>query len=84
VPLLQRIRGGALVALGETELGFQALRTSLAAARRREAGHEVATTLDALLSVAAQESAEEAEHWRRERATIVATLGIVERRTVSQ
>ncbi|MDQ1381016.1 MAG: hypothetical protein QOJ71_1735 [Actinomycetota bacterium] len=84
VPLLQRIRGGALVALGETELGFQALRTSLAAARRREAGHEVATTLDALLSVAAQESAEEAEHWRRERATIVATLGIVERRSVSQ
>ena len=78
VPLLERVRGAALVALGQTELGFQSLRASLAAARQRDAGHEVATTLGALLSAGAQDSEEEAAQWRRERATIVATLGIIE------
>jgi hypothetical protein len=77
VPPLERVRGAALVALGQTELGFQSLRASLAAARHRDAGHEVAATLGALLSASAQADEEEAEQWRRERATIVATLGII-------
>jgi hypothetical protein len=38
----------------------------------------VATTLGALLEAGAHEDEEEAARWRRDRATIVATLGIVE------
>jgi hypothetical protein len=78
VPLLERVRGSALVALGQTELGFRSLRDSLAAALQRDADHEVAATLAALLSAGAQDSEEEAAEWRRERATIVAALGVVE------
>jgi tetratricopeptide (TPR) repeat protein len=78
VPLLERVRGAALVALGRTQPGFESLRASLAAACQRDAGHEVATTLGALLSAGAQDTEEEAEYWMRERATIVATLGIME------
>jgi len=78
VPLLERVRGAALVALGRTQPGFESLRASLAAACQRDAGHEVATTLGALLSVGAQDTEEEAQYWMRERATIVATLGIME------
>ena len=84
VPLLERVRGAALVALGQTELGFQSLRASLAAARQRDADHEVATTLGALLSAGAAVSDEEAAQWRRERATIVAALGIVEPQFLGQ
>ena len=72
------MRGAALTELGQTELGIRSLRASLAAALQRDAGHEVATPLSALLAAGAHDDEEEAARWRRERATIVATLGIVE------
>jgi class 3 adenylate cyclase/tetratricopeptide (TPR) repeat protein len=84
VPLLERVRGAALVALGQTELGFGSLRASLAAARQRDADHEVAATLGALLSAGAGESDREVAQWQRDRATIVAGLGIMEPQPVGQ
>jgi tetratricopeptide (TPR) repeat protein len=79
VPVLERTRGTGLIALGHRELGWQALRASLAAARQRDAGHEVAATLGALLSAGAAEGdAAEGKAWERERSTLIAALGLVE------
>ena len=50
VPLLQRIRGVALVRLGEVDAAFDAFEASLASARERRARHEIAWTLHAMAS----------------------------------
>jgi tetratricopeptide (TPR) repeat protein len=44
IPLLHRIRGGALARLGETEDALNAWQQSLQAARSRGAGYEIALT----------------------------------------
>jgi hypothetical protein len=66
VPLVQRVRGGSLLSLGRREEAEVALRASLEAARRRDAGHEVAFTLSALLDAGMALDACERDGWRRE------------------
>jgi class 3 adenylate cyclase/tetratricopeptide (TPR) repeat protein len=78
VPLLERVRGAALIELGDRELGCQALRASLAAAEQREAGHEVAATLVALLAAGAAADEAESTGWQHERGELMAALGIAE------
>jgi class 3 adenylate cyclase/tetratricopeptide (TPR) repeat protein len=76
-PLLLRVRGEALVAMGQVRDGHLALRESLLDARRREAKHEIAASLDALLRASAQSSAAERSWWLREHGELVVLLGIV-------
>ncbi|MBV9486403.1 MAG: AAA family ATPase, partial [Frankiaceae bacterium] len=76
-PLLLRVRGEALVAMGEPRLGRFALRESLLDARRREAKHEIAAALDALLRTSAQSSGAERSAWIREHHELTRLLGIV-------
>ena len=84
VPLLERVRGAALVSLGDRERGSQALRASLAAAEQRDAGHEVAASLGALLSTGAQVDDAERAAWALERDCLMTALGIAEPSPVGQ
>jgi class 3 adenylate cyclase/tetratricopeptide (TPR) repeat protein len=77
-PLLERVRGEALVESGRQVAGFAALRASLEEARRRDAMHEVAEALDALLRLDAPGTGPERAAWQTERAALVERLGIVE------
>src|SRR3954447_18219450 len=70
---LLRARGYALAQLGRTDEAEQALVQSLAAAREREADHEVAFTLCALVDVAGTLD----EPRREERQLLLERLGIV-------
>ncbi len=75
-PLLQRVRGAALRQarrLGEAEI---ALRDGLAAARSRDARHEIAFTLGALLESGMAAGAGEEAAWREESSTIAGELGL--------
>lgn len=75
-PLLERVRGLALLGLGREAEAESALRHGLEAAHSRDAGHEIAfllkTLIDARLSA---DDAEEAD-WRSELEIRVSTLGL--------
>jgi tetratricopeptide (TPR) repeat protein len=77
-PLLLRVRGEALIALGRAEEGCRALRSSLAEARGRNARHEVAATLAALSALDVSAPTAEREEWRREREELVSLLGLAQ------
>jgi tetratricopeptide (TPR) repeat protein len=75
-PALHRVYGAALLA-GGWPGGEQALRTSLATARRRGAPNEIFTSLDALLRHGVASDAAEAQTWRAELDELAVQLGIV-------
>jgi class 3 adenylate cyclase/tetratricopeptide (TPR) repeat protein len=77
VPLLHRVRGAGLLALGMRLGAEESLRAALAAARRREAGHEVAFALIALLDAGFQSDADEGAGWARELDSRAARLGLL-------
>jgi tetratricopeptide (TPR) repeat protein len=52
LPLVHRVRGLALGGLGDVDGGLAAVRTSLALARERQAPHEIAWSLDVLVTLA--------------------------------
>jgi tetratricopeptide (TPR) repeat protein len=76
MPLLQRVRGASLRALGRPEAAQRALRDGLEAARRRGARHEIAFTLAALIDGAIAGDAGERQSWRVELAELSDELGI--------
>jgi tetratricopeptide (TPR) repeat protein len=65
-PLLHRVRGSALQALGRPVEAERALRDALAAARSRIARHEIAFALAALIDGGMAQGADEARDWRVE------------------
>ncbi|HWF51648.1 MAG TPA: adenylate/guanylate cyclase domain-containing protein [Solirubrobacteraceae bacterium] len=73
--LLERVRGVALLGLGRREEAEVALRESLTAARAREARHDIAFALRALLGAGV--SAPEAVAWRAELSGLEGQLGLV-------
>lgn len=75
-PLLHRIRGEALIALGRRADGLRALRRSLDAARHRHADDEVAFTLTAMLRAGAPGTAYQRAEWRRERDLLTVQLDL--------
>ncbi len=75
-PLLYRVRGEALVMLGQIDDGHTQLRRALAEARRRDAQHDVEATLATLARLAAGD-ATEVRGWADERARLADRLGIV-------
>jgi tetratricopeptide (TPR) repeat protein len=77
VPLLHRVRGGAYAATGELGLARTELVTSLAAARLRQARHEIAFSLDALLALPGGVHPEELPECLRERAELMSQLDVV-------
>ena len=74
LPLLHRVRGLALAQLGDLRLARAALDESLRIAQSRNALHEVAWTLDALIQTA---SGDPDQDWVREHDLLVQRLGIV-------
>jgi tetratricopeptide (TPR) repeat protein len=76
-PLLHRIRGQVLFALGRLADAVTELRTSLAAARAKDTNFEVEASLRLLLRYGAAATEAEAEAWRIERAELADALGIV-------
>jgi tetratricopeptide (TPR) repeat protein len=76
VPLLQRVRGTSLLALGRRPESERALRAGLEAAREREAAHEVAFTLAALIDAGMAAGAAQESAWREEHRRLVSGLGI--------
>ncbi|HVT65595.1 MAG TPA: adenylate/guanylate cyclase domain-containing protein [Mycobacteriales bacterium] len=77
-PVLLRVRGEALVALGRVEEGHAALCSSLAEARGRNARHEIAAALRVLLEIDGTAAPAERDAWRQERDELVSLLGLVE------
>jgi len=77
-PLLRRVRGEALLAMGRTSEGHESLRLSLADARRRDAKHEIAAALGALLRVGAPCASAERRAWVDEYSALTSMLGLVE------
>jgi class 3 adenylate cyclase/tetratricopeptide (TPR) repeat protein len=75
-PLLHRVRGVSLLALGRTQEGEEALRLALQAARSRQAGHEIAFALEALIEAGAARSEAEERAWRDELAMLSTGLGL--------
>jgi class 3 adenylate cyclase/tetratricopeptide (TPR) repeat protein len=76
VPLLQRVRGYALVQTGDTAAARDAFTESLASARAQWADYEAAITLDALVQLA-ELVGEEDDALRVERDAILGRLGVV-------
>lgn len=76
-PLLHRIRGYALMQIGETAGAREALKRSLTLARERDAPHEAAFTLRALLGLDVLEGHEPDGELRSEAEAIFQRLGIV-------
>ena len=75
-PLLHRVRGAALQALGQPAEAEHAMREALAAARRRIARHEIAFALAALIDGSMADGAAEEREWRAELAQLTEDLGI--------
>ncbi len=75
-PLLQRVRGVALLALARQREGEEALRLALEAARSREAGHEIAFALKTLIDAGMARDPSEEQDWRRELAVLSSSLGL--------
>jgi class 3 adenylate cyclase/tetratricopeptide (TPR) repeat protein len=78
-PLLHRIRGGALQALGRRPEAGLALRAALGAARERSALHEIAFALMELIHSRSAGDAAEGLAWREELGPLVGALGLVVR-----
>jgi class 3 adenylate cyclase/tetratricopeptide (TPR) repeat protein len=76
-PLLLRVRGEALVGLGDVAAGYAALRSSLAEARGRNARHEIAAVLRVLLALDAPGARDEVAAWRHEYDELVELLNLV-------
>lgn len=76
IPLLQRVRGGALLALGRAEPARKAYEQALDRARSRRAQHEVAFTLRALLQAGLATSPAEEARWSKELARLVRSLDL--------
>jgi tetratricopeptide (TPR) repeat protein len=76
-PLLHRVRGEALIAMGRVADGHATLRASLAAARERHAANEVEASLATLLKAGAAADDAESAAWRSEWSELVERLGIV-------
>ena len=75
-PLLHRVRGAALLELGRPDEAELALRDALAAARQRDARHEIAYALRAMVDAELARDQREAVACRRELKTLTRTLGI--------
>ncbi|HWD64513.1 MAG TPA: adenylate/guanylate cyclase domain-containing protein [Solirubrobacteraceae bacterium] len=75
-PLLQRVRGLALLALGDEAAGEDVLRLSLDAARACGAGHDVAFALGTLIDAGLAADALEEDSWRTELAIVTSALGL--------
>jgi class 3 adenylate cyclase/tetratricopeptide (TPR) repeat protein len=82
-PLLHRVRGEALIALGRTADGGLALRASLEAGRQRHARNEIEATLGALLRLDVAAEVLEARGWHDEWSELTALLGIVRQRNAA-
>ncbi|HVY10065.1 MAG TPA: adenylate/guanylate cyclase domain-containing protein [Mycobacteriales bacterium] len=76
-PLLLRVRGEALIGLGRGVEGIAALRAGLAEARGRNARHDVAATLAALIAHDVPSKSGELDAWRQEYAELARMLGLV-------
>jgi len=76
-PLLERVRGIALLGLGRCSDGETALRESLAAARTRAAPHEISFALRAMLDAPFDVDVDERSAWREELARLEDQLGLV-------
>ena len=66
LPLLERVRGWALVQLGERDAALEAFGASVDGARRRQAEYEFAVTLDAMARTPALLDHDEADACRAE------------------
>jgi tetratricopeptide (TPR) repeat protein len=77
VPLLQRLRGYALIQLGDLESGRDALRASLDSARSQGADYEAAVTLDGLVRLAELTDDIDTGSLLAERDTTLSRLGVV-------
>jgi tetratricopeptide (TPR) repeat protein len=77
VPMLHRVRGAALLALGRVDEAAVALRAGVATAEERGARHDVAFALDLLLRHHLAASPAEEAGWRRERDELATRLGLV-------
>jgi hypothetical protein len=77
IPLLQRVRGAALLGLRRDAEAEGALLQSLAAARSREASHDVAFALRALLAAELGVGDAAQPAWKVELAQLERQLGIV-------
>jgi tetratricopeptide (TPR) repeat protein len=75
-PLLHRVRGVALLALGRRAEAGRALRAALKAARERSALHEIAFTLKDLIDGGMADGTAEEDSWREELASLVSELGL--------
>jgi tetratricopeptide (TPR) repeat protein len=75
-PLLERVRGWALLGLGDTTAADQAFNASLDAARRRDAVFEEAVTLDALARLASDDRLDDAAALRAAADRILTRLGV--------
>ena len=76
VPQLHLVRGRALAALGERRDAEATVRNALEAARRREALHDVAASLQLLLELAPSAPSGERARWEAEAGELRARLGI--------
>ncbi len=76
LPLL-RIRGRALIALGDVEPGRSNLIQSLEKARSRDAQHEIAFALQALLDSGSAADLAESDSWVQEYRSLAQNLGLV-------
>ncbi len=76
-PLAHRVRGEALIGLGQFTDGAAELRTALVAARHRRADYEVVATLQALLRCRVATDENERRTWIDEAQELSASLGIV-------
>jgi tetratricopeptide (TPR) repeat protein len=76
VPMLERVRGAALVQLGELDEAEEALEESMRAARERKADYELALALDALVTLRALRD-EPSEVLEAERDEIFERLDVV-------
>jgi class 3 adenylate cyclase/tetratricopeptide (TPR) repeat protein len=74
--LALRVRAEALLQVGDAVAGVAALRESLGVARRRDALHDVAHSLDLLLRVDADATMGERAEWRAERDELWTRLGM--------
>ncbi|HEX5949707.1 MAG TPA: hypothetical protein VFZ96_01800, partial [Actinomycetota bacterium] len=76
-PLVERVRGYALIQLGDLAGAREALEASLRAGRERGAEHEVAFTLQGLLRHARVAGSAPGDGWRTESGVLLERLGIV-------
>jgi class 3 adenylate cyclase/tetratricopeptide (TPR) repeat protein len=76
MPLLNRVRGLSLLALGRPQEGRQALLEALETARSRAAGHEIAFALKTLIDAGVAGDAAQQQDWREELVMLSAGLGL--------